>query len=298
MKQIQPEEVLTTAACFRQRVNLPAAQVAGLSEDELATALCFEIEPFSGIPRAEGQLAWKRVEGAATARAVFDVVQIRTRDLTDEVARARAAKRSVRAVTAVPEATAGETVASLPWIPLKARGVGAGRLAWCLGVVGGALVVALAWDYLSLSRAVRTTAREVAAQRVLQAERDQLTAKIAAVQREADALREARMETARAQQNADVLRAAWRVLLEAVPKACRDESVLKTMTATGAYSAQLTGLALSPDAATRTFVRLTDELKPPKSGWRLTPGSIQAPAAGGTVRFECRLEFDSEGQFK
>ena len=298
MKPIRSTEVFTTAACFRQRVNLPAAQVAGLTDEELASALCFEIEPFSGIARSDGQLAWKRAEGGDVTRAVFDVVQIRTRDLQDEVAKQRAAKRSVRAVTAVPDAATGETVERLPWIPLKAAGTGASRLVWLVGIAGALVVLALGGEYWRLSRNVRNLSREVAAQRVLQAERNQLTAKLTALQREADAIRAARMESARAQQNADVLRAAWRVLLEAVPKACRDESVLKTMTATGAYSAELTGLALSPEAATRTFVRLTEELKPPKSGWRLTPGAIQAPAAGGTVRFECRLAFDPEGQFK
>ncbi len=298
MKTIRPEEVLATGACFRQRVNLPAAQVANLSEAELRAALSFEIEPFSGIPQAASRMAWKRVNAPDAARAVFDVVQIRTSDLAGEVAKARAAKRAVRAVTAPPEAALGETLEMLPWIPLKAARA-LPRSGLFVAALGGAvLLLALVWDFWHVAGERRALLRAVAEQRVLQHDKDGLLAKISAAQQAAANLRTARMETARAQQNAEVLRAAWRVLLEAVPKACRDESVLKSLSATGAYSAELAGLALSPDAATRTFVRLTDALKPPKSGWRLTPGAIQAPAAGGTVHFSCTLEFDAEGQFK
>ena len=298
MKKITPEEVLATPTCFRQHVNLPSAQVAGLSDDELAAALCFEIEPFSGIPRAKGRLAWKRVNAPDAARAVFDVVQVRTSDLLDEVARARKAKRVIRAVTAVPEAAAGETLETLPWIAVKASGglhVRLSLLAACAAVLA---VLAVGWDYVALQNDATRLAREVTFQRLLQDEREALNAKIAAVQRETSALRTQRMDAARAQQNAEVLRAAWRVFLEAVPSACTDESVLKNLQATGAYSVHLTGLALSADAATRTFVRLSEALKPPKSGWQLTPGAIEAPANGGTVTFECDLVFDPEGQFK
>ena len=69
MKKISPDEVLATTACFRQRVNLPAAQVAGLAETELAAALAFECEPFSGIPRSEGEMAWRRLGGEGDARS-------------------------------------------------------------------------------------------------------------------------------------------------------------------------------------------------------------------------------------
>lgn len=298
MKKILPEEVLATPACFRQRVSLPAAQVAGLAEAELAAALCFEIEPFSGLSQAVSQLAWKQASTAEAARAVFDVVQIRTTDLAAEVAKARQAKRTVKAVTAVPDAALGEALTDLPWIPVKAARAPGGRLFVC--VLVGVLVAlgALSWDYAGLRSRERQLLRAVSEQRLLQSEKNRLEAQLQTVRRELQDLQAQRMASARAQQNADVLRSAWRVLLEALTTACRDESVLKEVKARGPYAVHLTGLALSPEAATRTFVRLTDELKPPKSGWRPAPCQLERPAAGGTVVFACDLEFDPEGQFK
>lgn len=298
MKKLSPDQVLTTVAAFRQRVNLPAAQVSGLSDAELASALAFEVEPFSGIPHAESRIAWKRVNAADAARAVFDVVQIRTRDLVEEVAKAKKAKRNVLAVTAPPESAAGETVEDLPWVPVKAGG-GISLKLPLLGALAALLaLLAMGWHGMSLRTERRRLEAEVAVQLRLQGEKNALESQLSALRRQIDGLRERRMEAERAQQNAEVLRSAWRVLLEAVPRACRDESVLKSVKATGAYSAQLTGLSLSTEAATRTFVRLSEELKPPKSGWRLSPGAVNSPAGGGTVTFECQLDFDPEGQFK
>ena len=298
MKKLSPDQVLATVAAFRQRVNLPAAQVLGLSDAELASALAFEVEPFSGIPCAESRIAWKRVNAADAARAVFDVVQIRTRDLVEEVAKAKKAKRNVLAVTAPPESAAGETVEDLPWVPVKAGG-GISLKLPLLGALAALLaLLAMGWHGMSLRTERRRLESEVAVQLRLQGEKNALESQLSALRRQIDGLRERRMEAERAQQNAEVLRSAWRVLLEAVPRACRDESVLKSVKATGAYSAQLTGLSLSTEAATRTFVRLSEELKPPKSGWRLSPGAVNSPAGGGTVTFECQLDFDPEGQFK
>ncbi len=298
MKKLSPDQVLATVAAFRQRVNLPAAQVSGLSDAELASALAFEVEPFSGIPRAESRIAWKRVNAADAARVVFDVVQIRTRDLVEEVAKAKKAKRNVLAVTAPPESAAGETVEDLPWVPVKAGG-GISLKLPLLGALAALLaLLAMGWHGMSLRTERRRLESEVAVQLRLQGEKNALESQLSALRRQIDGLRERRMEAERAQQNAEVLRSAWRVLLEAVPRACRDESVLKSVKATGAYSAQLTGLSLSTEAATRTFVRLSEELKPPKSGWRLSPGAVNSPAGGGTVTFECQLDFDPEGQFK
>lgn len=298
MKKLSPDQVLATVAAFRQRVNLPAAQVSGLSDAELASALAFEVEPFSGIPRAESRIAWKRVNAADAARAVFDVVQIRTRDLVEEVAKAKKSKRNVLAVTAPPESAAGETVEDLPWVPVKAGG-GISLKLPLLGALAALLaLLAMGWHGMSLRTERRRLEAEVAVQLRLQGEKNALESQLSALRRQIDGLRERRMEAERAQQNAEVLRSAWRVLLEAVPRACRDESVLKSVKATGAYSAQLTGLSLSTEAATRTFVRLSEELKPPKSGWRLSPGAVNSPAGGGTVTFECQLDFDPEGQFK
>lgn len=296
MGAIRTDEAMVSPACFRQRVNLPSAQVAGLTEEELAAALCFEVEPFSGISRAAGELAWKRVNGTDAVRAIFDVVQIRTTDLAEVLAAAKKEKRVVRAVTAVPET--GESLEALPWIPAKrARGRRARGwvLWWC---VCACVAAGLAWDAWTQRRETATLEREVVLQRRLRDEKDALLAKIARAQQEANALRERRMAETQAQQNAEVLRAAWGLLLEAVPGACADEGVVTGVVATGAFSAQLKGVALSAEAAARIVVRLTEALKSPKSAWVVRPGALGAAADGGTVGFACELVFDPEGQFK
>lgn len=290
---------MSTSACFRQRVNLPSAQVADLSGDELVAALAFEIEPFSGIPRNDSLMAWKLVGGEETSRRVYDVVQIRKADLGRVVAEGRKAKKTVRAVTAVPEAAAGETLETLPWIEVR-RGGGFGPpKPLVLAVVAvGLLAGALAWDGLSLASRERDLAQDVAARRILQAEKDQLTRKLANLQQETKGVRDARMSRLRAQQNADVLRAAGQVLLEAIPSACSDEAVVKSLQSTGAFSARLSGVALSAEAAGRVCKRLSDALKAPKSAWHVHPETVGAAAAGGTVDFSCQLDFDPEGQFR
>lgn len=296
MKKISPDEVLATSACFRQRVNLPSAQAVGLAEAELAAALAFECEPFSGIPRADGEIAWRRLGGEDGPRAVFDVVQIRRADAAAETARARKVGRRVRAVTAPP--ASGESVEDLPWIPVRPARALAVRPGAVLTFAALLTAAFLAWDAAALVSRERALSRGVAAGRALQAQKDELQRRIASAKKEVVDLRTRRADEARAQQNADVLRSAWRLMLSSLPAACGDESVLGGITARGAYSSRMTGVALSADAASRTIARLAEALKPPRSGWRVTPGPIGAAAGGGTVEFACDVEFDSEGQFR
>ena len=291
----QTDGILASPACFRQRVNLPAAQVAGLSDAELATALAFEVEPFSGIARGAGEMAWRACEEGDPARRSFDVVQIRAVDLAAELKRARAEKRRVKFVTAVPDEARGETVADLPRIP--ARTTGGFRAhplalwgAFCLLVAAGA---ASEWSGLRLE--VRALRRDVAARQTLQAEKDGLASRAAALRREAADLRRRRQEEAAAQARAAVLRAAGRELLEAVPSACRDESVVRGIkSGEHAFDFNLTGVALSPEAATRTVTRLAEALAARRSGWSVKPGGLAVQAEGDACAFDCAFTFDPE----
>ncbi|MFZ4765121.1 MAG: hypothetical protein ACOYMN_09225 [Roseimicrobium sp.] len=56
---------------FSHRVSLSAAQVAGLTPEQLGRALSFEVEPFSGIPVAESATGFYRHGNGA-----FDVVEL------------------------------------------------------------------------------------------------------------------------------------------------------------------------------------------------------------------------------
>lgn len=294
-KKILSEHVLATPACFRQRVNLPAAQVDGLSPDELAAALGYEVEPFSGIPRAEGVLAWKPMGGPDATRRVFDVVQIRRTDLAKVVAEGRKAKRTVRAVTAPPETAIGETIDVLPWIVLARSGAFAGLFRHPGAWWGAACVVAavvLAGDYVQIRRETATLREQVFVQRRLQGEKDALNRKLDDLRRELKTCQETWERAANAQRDVAALRAAWRDLLAAVSDACRDEVVVKEIRATGPFAMELAGVALSAEAAGRMVVRLTNALQRARTGWRVQPGRVDAAAAGGTVAFTCAFAFD------
>ncbi len=287
--------VATSTLCFRQRVNLPAAQVRGLADAELATALVFEVEPFSGIAAADGEVAWRRLDDGSGSRAQFDVVQMRRSDMVAEMARARREHRRVLAFTAVPDAAAGESAGDLPSIPV-CRGGKTSRMVWIWGLGIIVLLAALCFDAWDLAGDGRRLEREIAARRVLQRERDALLARIDNAVREAQQLRMKRADLMRAGQNVEVLRDAWHKLFAAIPVACADECVVKGVKADGPYSCRLTGMALTPSSAARTLVRLAEELRPPRSVWTLRPGRMTETVSG--AEFECALEFDPEGQFK
>ena len=294
MKKISAKDVLVSPACFRQRVSLPVAQVAGLSESELATALAFEIEPFSGIPQAEGELAWQPLEENATGRRGFDVVQIRKTDLAEAVAQARATGRKVTAVTAPPEEARGETTDNLPHIRVPARSVLMSHpyLIWtaiCLLVAA-----CLGYEGLQLRSETAELRQEVEARRTLQTEKNSLEAKAARLRREADDLRRQHEETAQAQERIARLRGAGRRLLEAVPEAYRDTSVVRGIHSTeDGLDLTLAGVALSPEAAAHTLTRLTQTLE--GSGWQVKPGAVGTRATGDSCIFDCTCTF-AEGK--
>lgn len=52
---------------FAQRVSLNPSQIAGLTSGQLERALAFEVEPFSGIPMAEGAIGFSDEGGGAFA---------------------------------------------------------------------------------------------------------------------------------------------------------------------------------------------------------------------------------------
>lgn len=289
------EGVFASPACFRQRVVLPAVQVAGLSEDELKAALAFEVEPFSGIPAAACEMAWRAVEEPDPGRRAFEVVQIRSSDLASEVARARAGGRRVTAVTAVPDDARGERLEDLPRVPVKGRGLVRAHpvLLWAAACV--LLACGLAWDGLRIQGEVKSLRRDVAGRRGLQAEKERLESRAGDLRRQTEDLLRRRADERRAQVRAEVLRAAARELLESVPKACRDESVVRGIRA-GAEPSELvlSGVALSAEAATRTVARITEALAGRKSGWSVHPGAVGEQAAGETCVFDISFTFDPE----
>lgn len=294
MKKILPSQVLPSPACFRQRITLPRQQVKDLSREELATALAFEVEPFSGIPRAESELAWRTVDNGDPERTVFDIVQIRKQDLVSILEDAKRAKKTVRAVTAVPaEEPNPERIEDLPWIvpgTQHGRAVKYGVLYALLCVLLGAGILC---DGFSLARCRNELLPVVERQRVLQAEKDALTRKLQETQKEIADLRTQRTEREQAMRSAEVFRAAWHRLLEVTPRACGGDALVRSITPNeSAFSATIQAIGVSPKDAVQVFVRLSRELAP--LGWQLTPGAITVQTPATTVSFSWQVTFHPE----
>ena len=292
-KKSRAGDVIVSSACFRQRVSVPAAQVADLAEAELAAALAFEVEPFSGIPRDAGEIAWRvREEGDATRR-VFDVVQIRRTDLEAAVAEARAQRKSVSGVTAVPDTARGERAEDLPFIPVASRSA---LRAHPFALWAGCCLLAacgLAVEGVALRGEVGRLRRDVTARRALQAEKESLESRAASLGRTAEDLRQRRAEVTRAQTRVAARRAAGRVILEAVSGACRDEGVVNGVHAgEDPFEFGISGVALSAESATRVVARLSDTLAARGGGWTLKPGSVEVRAAGDASSFACAFLFE------
>lgn len=86
---------------FTQRVTLNPAQIAGLSASQLEQALAFEVEPFSGIPMAEGVVGF--YSESAGNFAVVELPRSEVDTLLTTVATAGGKLAGVAHAAAVPD---------------------------------------------------------------------------------------------------------------------------------------------------------------------------------------------------
>ena len=149
---------------------MAAVQVNGLRSDELQMALAYEVEPSSGVPAAEAELAFRAVPDPDPTVRVFEVV----------VRRRRATEGGVLRRWRVP-------------------------IAVCLLL----LLAFVAVDFVRTSLALSTMTHEVRTREALQAQVDAVRHAAAADRRAAEELRTRRQNAARAQDEAARLRAAW-----------------------------------------------------------------------------------------
>lgn len=290
------EEILVSENCFRQRVNLPAAQVAGLSESELAAALAFEIEPFSGIPQSESEIAWRaESSGIASNRRIFDVIQIRKKDLASILAKAKSEGKKAKGVTAIPDGSVGETTETMPFVAAAKRKSPSSPLTVWLAVCA-ICFAALFAEWAKIAMENKRLATELGAREILQARKNSLEAKERAIRDEIEKTKGAREKERRSQRKVALLRSSWRILLESVSSACANDCVVQSIVKSGEpFKARLEGMALSPADADGAMNRLTGELKKRGSFWKVSPGEVVSKTASGSVVFSCEMFFDTEG---
>jgi len=218
MTRKKTESVMDDPSAFRQQVRMAAVQVAGLRPDELSAALAYEVEPFSGVPAAEAELAYAPVVDADPSVRVYDVA-VRRR-------RRRAAGGAERFV--VPAIVVGA-------LALVAAGID------------------FAFTSMRLSRLEKTVAEQVRLQVAL----DAVRAPAKAARAEAESIRTRRAAEARAQVEAAKARGAYADILEAIAEAFGARAVVTSIDG-GAFAVRVKGVAMTASAAADALVALTD----------------------------------------
>ena len=205
-------------AAFRQQVRMAAVQVAGLRPDELAVALAYEVEPFSGVPAAEAEVSYSPVVDPDPAVRVYDVAVRRRR---------------------------------------RRAGIGAERLLVPAMAAGAALLAAAAVDFGILAYRTHCAERSIAERAPLDAQLRRVDGAARANREEARRLREARERSAAAQDRVERLRAAYPSLMDAVAGVCGGRMVVKSFASDGPFAVVLRAVAVSAQDAGEAMAQLT-----------------------------------------
>lgn len=280
------------AGCFRQSVRLPRAQMAGLSDADRRKALAFEVEPFSGIAAADGELAFAERSSDDPSYSAWDVVQAPSVLLAALAATAKAAGVVPVGVTALPEDDDPESALESPFVADRRENPILGNPIRTGAVVLAVCAAVCAADFAVLK--VRTKALEpvVSEQMVLENRRGLMQQDVQRLRDEAQRLRAARESQAAAVRGAAAKREAWTKLLGGVTQVCGESALLRSVSSDAPGHATLEALCLTAQEAGETLSRLTRTLGP--LGWRVKPGALSETMQGGSVRFSCEVSFDGK----
>lgn len=259
MNKKDKERIWDDPKAFHQQVRLAAVQVAGLSPDELAVALAYEVEPFSAIPAKDAELVFRPVDDPDASVRVFDVAVVRRQQKSGD-----------------------------SFLLNIALGIA--------GMVAIALLV-LAWrDYESIKSEEARLAAEATRRAAFAGELAALQKAVDKNRNETKAHRDNRVAVTRGRQNTEVLRDVYKTLLATISEAFGNDAVLKRIKCPKPYSAEITAMSLNTKAASATLVRLSGALVP--MGWTIEPGPLVSNESEGTVGYSCTVTFDERGEFR
>jgi hypothetical protein len=276
---------------FTQRITLSPAQVAGLTPEQLGRALAFEIEPFSGIPVADGAVGFRE-----EANGAFAVIQMPRAEL-DAISRgitgAGGRLGGIFSASGVPE----DQEALLAWVagfspeaqpgiappvpaPSPNRFLFAGIAFEAAAIV--LLLLGLGWTTLQRRSLERRNAELAAAAREL-----------AGANRQNETLRQelaalAKDETLRERVRAR--RGALLAVLQSLASTRSDEVVVCALAAEGPSSLVVSGLALEAGAVDELSIVLGESLR--GSGWSAQPrhkNGLRNLPSGGPWEFSLAL---------
>lgn len=231
---------------------MASVQVAGLSSDELALALAYEVEPISGIPAGEAEVTYQALSDENPAVRVFDV--------------------TVRRRTSTRGAASGSTRALAAAYAFAAL-----------------VILALIADALWLGLRDAQLHKLVNERRPLQTQLDRLRDETRKVQASADAIRAGREAAARAQDDAAVKRALHAELLGDLSRACGKGTVLTTIGCDEkAGVLKVRGIDVSGEAAAGMMQALAASVT--TNGWQILPRETVESGSGATVSFSFDLQ--------
>lgn len=226
-------------ACRRQ-VRLAAVQVEGLGDEELSTALAYEVEPYSSVPAAEARVAWREIPGEDAAIRVFEVAVIRRRRSDDVNSRL---ERTVRILT-VPAAV---------------------------------VLLAVAVDFVLAEKETGRLEESLARRAGLQAQLDRLDRETEAARRETREIVARREAEARAQAECARLRGAYPGFLAAAASV-GGSSFIRSIAADGPFCEELAIVSVDERSAAETMAALTGHLA--AEGWVFVPGAMTPAGGG------------------
>lgn len=248
-------DIFENPKAFRQQVRLAAQQVAALGDGELAGALAYELEPFSKIPAADADVAWRETPESNSAVKVYDVAVM-----------PRRAKKSPRLL-----------------------GDDARRLDFIVAAVAILAIALVGADCWMLSSRLESARRDAALRIPLDEELRRLDACANALREELAALRARRETEETAQRRVDALRSAIPDVLGAIASECGGRIVVKEISTAAPYEITLVGVAATVESAADMMARLGDAVA--AKGWRLAPGAIASNESRTMVDFSCRISF-------
>ena len=283
---------------FAHSLVLPPAQTAGMGDGQLAKALAYEVEPYSGIPAAGSSIGFVR-----TAPGKFSVLQVALPEHEKLVGRARAAGGREIRITAPPDGqvreiapeaadvwftAACESIANGSWplvdTPEKPKRSLAPREVMLVSL-------AVAFALVLAGRAVANHFLERA--RALDAACSRDAAAVAAARKQTDLARQRSGEldaVAEARASIERGRLAVSESLAALAEKRTANLVVRSIDGPAPFQLRVRGIALTPGEVDQFSLALAGRLA--GAGWTVVPDgtlALQRLADGGPWEFTLAL---------
>lgn len=239
---------------YRQRVSMAALQVDGLSKTEIAAALAYEVEPFSGIAGSQAEVSFEVVPSDDVSVRVFDVTVTRKNK--------------------------------------SSKSIDEKKLIKVAAILSGLLVIAIGVDSFLLSKKINTLSSSVEARRPIDAKLRLLENKTSNNNAEASRLAQSCNAIERAREAVALKRNAYYELMEEVASGCAGRMVIKAFNSNGPFSVELEGSSMSVESCTAAMLSLTRAAS--RARWKASPGRMNADKTGSVINFSCAFKYDGQ----